>query len=187
MKSLKNKRGKIIFSVSILLVTCLVIVAVIQNLGIESGFVPEHLDRSIIKCAYKSRNTKFNSENVSLEFFYGFSDKREIEDIRKTIDIPYYELYFVNDSGQQYLIKKIEENLISEKYRINPKNDEPVRYSYNYSETYTVPKELLESESGIISFNIYGKDITYSESELYWLNGISFRYERIGDDIILSK
>ena len=38
MKLLKSKRGKIIFSVAILLVICLVVVAVIENRGIEKGF-----------------------------------------------------------------------------------------------------------------------------------------------------
>ena len=185
VKALKTKRGKIVFSVAIiLLVTCLVALTVFQNVGVKDGFGRSGcLPGNTIKCAYKSEKRVYDIDEVSVEFFYGFSNVGSIETVRESFNIPCFELYFFNDIGDCMLIKSVQENFISEKYRVTPKlrNEKTVGYSYNHSEIYTVPKELFTSENGKIYFSIYNM----LENEPIKIGGTSFCYKFISEDLVI--
>ena len=184
MKMLKSKRSRVIFFVAIiLLVVGLVTITVFQNMGVKSKLEVTCLPGSTIKCAYSSEKRVYDVDEVSVEFFYGFANVGSIETVRKSFDIPCFDLYISNDSGERILIESVQENFISEKYRVTRKlrNGKTIGYSYNYSETYTIFKELFTNECGIIYFGIYNM----LEEEPIRIGGTGFYYKFISKDLVM--
>ena len=194
MKALKSKRSRIIFSVAIiLLVGCLVVVAVIGNSGLENGFnVTSEYGISSKRCAYKSDKNKFNIDEVKLEFFYGVCYIGPVEhEYECGLSYPVFELWFENNEGERIFIKKVEENLVSEKYRCYEKRNifgKLVGFDFNYSEFITVPKEIFTSETGTVVLSIYGETF-HKQLETMVTEHIAsagFDYKIVGDKVILS-
>ena len=111
-------------------------------------------------CEYRSNKTTFDVNNVTLEFYYGICFHGTEEHEREVgLNVPSFDLYFSNQSGEQILIKHVEENFVSDKYRCGYTADS--KTTYNHSESITIPKELFTEKSGYINFS--GRGINLKE------------------------
>ncbi len=138
-------------------------------------------------CAYKSNKTEFDINDVTLEFFYGTYVYTDVEFMREHgSTVPGFELYFSNDQEQEYLIKRVEEDLVSEKYHSEYNKDEK-RYDFTHSETITIPKELFTKEKGYVYFFL--REISNADNypTKFSLTSVDIYYEVIGDKVIISE
>ena len=74
-----------------------------------------------IKCAYRSDKNIFDIDDVTLEFFIGViisGDTPEHYREMASMSYPSFDIYFFNDSKDKIIIRTVNENLISEKYRV---------------------------------------------------------------------
>ena len=153
------------------------------------------------RCAYKSDTNIFSMDNVTLEFFYGGNFTDNLEHVREHgSDYPTFELYFMNDEEDKILIRTVEENFISEKYRCTPKKNifgNVIGWNFNHSEVLTIPKELFTKDSGKVFFVIYAEDVNaYKEDvdayagmgpKIDYVTGKNIYYKIDGDNVILSS
>ena len=159
---------------------------------LESGFKPSASDEtSPYFAAYKSDKTEFDIDNVTLEFFYGGNYSPEIEfELEHGSNYPWFDIGFKNDEHDRVLIKRVEENFVSEKYRcrvILSENRETYEVKYNHSETITIPKEMFTKETGIIWFLTYGENPRDFEPKYQSLAGTYIHYKIVGDKVFLSN
>ena len=161
--------------------------------GLEAGFDTKGIgscdDAPIFKCAYKSDVTEFDIENVTLTFCYGGFYELFETATEQYLSYPVFELYLFNDTNpeEKILVKKVEENLISEKYRIYTVTEKfKTAIKYNHSEDITIPKELFTNESGLIWFSVNGQNALdpYSTDETLCIIGVY--YSKIENKIVLS-
>lgn len=119
-----------------------------------------------VHLAFKSETNRFDIDNVTLEFFYGGVWGDIEETLQGSYNYPYFEIGFENDEGQRIIVKKMQENLVSEKYKyviMYDRNEDGAYYisekRFNFSEELTIPKELFTKDCGSIIFAIYGENI----------------------------
>ena len=171
-----------------------------DNGTLEAGFKSTASDESNpFQCAYKSDKTKFDIDDVTLDFYYGVLFIH-IENIIETYSYPIFEVFFDNDDGDKHIIKRVEENFVSEKYRWEYDLDEfdydeldygkfdhiePTK-KFNHSESITIPKKLFSRDSGIIWFVISGANVAEDETEFQSFAWISIYYKVTGEKVILS-
>lgn len=163
-----------------------------EEKGLEDGFKPSNSDESpSLYCAYKSNKTEFSIDDVTLDFYYGGyyynGVEFELENIR---DIPSFELYFQDDHGGQFFIKRVDENFVSEKYSCDLVYDDNWKIKevkFNYSETITIPQEIFSEESGLIYFSIFGTNQKELEPQHKVIAGIGFYYKVVDGKVTLSK
>ena len=150
--NLKLNKTKLVarLMIVILLLTSALTLASCGNKGLEVGmfkygeFMPEFM------CGYKSNINQFYINDVTLDFYYGI--------VHPNYEIESFELYFIDESEEMHLIKKVNESLAQEKYRIEYKHVPFLmrffvdNLKYNYSEKITIPKELFAQEEGYLMF-----------------------------------
>lgn len=161
--------------------------------GVESGFKPSSSDEmNPFHCAYKSDKTEFDINDVTLDFYYGVSYYESAEYFRENIwDIPYFEVSFTTDDNKKFVVKRVEENLVSEKYRceyIRDENLKIIEIKYNYCETLTIPAEIFTEESGVIYFGFRGDNIRVQDPEHREIGGGKAIFYKVKDGkVILSS
>ena len=163
-----------------------------KNAGLEHGLNTTQPTLPNIRCAYRSDKNTFDIDDVTLEFFLGIiftgSPEFNIEHSHKSY--PSFDIYFSNDSKDKIVVRTVNENLISDKYRIKPVFDEngnaTDELSYNYSEIFTVPKELFKNETGIIYFGIAGTNVMAEEPTYSRLASIGIYYKVANGKVTLS-
>lgn len=110
-------------------------------------------------CEYKSDKTVFDIDDVTLDFYYGVHLLHPEEREEEMFNIPSFDLYFSNEENHRILIRHVEEDFVSEKYRCYYVKDEngkiTSKHHYNHFETHTVPKELFTQESSFFYFSVY--------------------------------
>lgn len=201
------KRTRSIYRVLLILITFSIFVTGCEQLGIkipgrdkdtvssgvESGFKPSSSDEmNPFHCAYKSDKMEFDINDVTLDFYYGVHYYESAEYFRENIcDIPYFEVVFTTDDHDKFVVKRVEENLISEKYRceyIRDENLQLIEIKYNYWETLTIPAEIFTEESGVIYFGFRGDDIRVQNPEFRETGGGKAIFYKVkGDKVILSS
>ena len=160
-----------------------------QSKGLEVGFDVNRDHMALaFKCAYRSDKTEFNINDVTLTFYYGgfFEYSIDIER-RDRFSYPTFELSFYDEeSDKRILIRKVEENLVSDKYRAYVTNTNFFTrvISYNHSEEITIPKELFNKDFGIIYFCIYGANVR-ENAEVRRITSAQISYKKDGDTITL--
>ena len=185
--NLKLNKTKLIarLMLVILLLTSALTLASCGSNGLEDGF--EGGGRDIVPsfvCAYKSDRFEFEIDDVTLTFYYGGGFGSDIEkEKRDRFNYPTFELYFVNDEETHILVKRVEENLVSEKYRTWIGRGS--KRFFNHSEELTIPKELFTKERGMICFYVYGTDVLRNE-EPEIICSIGINYNKENNTIILS-
>jgi hypothetical protein len=119
-----------------------------------------------VRLAFKNETDRFDIGDVTLEFLYGGVWGELDATLQGSYNYPYFEIGFENDEGQKVIVKEVEENLVSEKYRYVIKYDLDGNGSYyvserkfNHSEELTIPKELFTKTYGSIVFALYGENI----------------------------
>ena len=161
--------------------------------GLEDGFKPSNsaAEAPTLYCAYKSDKTEFPIDDVTLDFYYGGYYYQGIEyELENTHDIPSFELYFQDDCGGKFFIKRVEENFVSEKYSCDIVYDENwyvTEVKFNHSETITIPQEIFTEESGIIYFSVFGTNQREPDPQNKVITGIGFYYKVVGEKVQLSK
>ena len=160
--------------------------------GLEDGFKPSNCaEAPSLYCAYKSDKTEFPIDDVTLDFYYGGYYYQGVEyELENTHDIPSFELYFQDDYGGKFFIKRVEENFVSEKYSCDIVYDENwyvTEVKFNHSETITIPQEIFTEESGIIYFSVFGTNQREPEPQNKVITGIGFYYKVVGEKVQLSK
>ena len=141
-----------------------------QEKGLEGGFYKQNGEglqcpSHALTCAYRSDRTEFDIDDVTITFYYGGTWGGDIESISGAFDYPSFSLVFRNDESQYYLIREVNENLVSEKYRHIMHYDRQddgsylVSESYNHSEEITIPKELFTKTTGCIDFCVFSQNI----------------------------
>ena len=166
MKNVKIKANKTKIVARVMLVILLISSAInlagCGNKGLEAGeskygdFIP------MFMCGYKSDNNEFDIDNVTLDFYYGCTAYK--------YSVPRFELYFSDEKENMYLIKKVDEELTSEKYNIETKYVPFLMRSfinnltYNYCEKITIPKELFDKKEGYLFFMISTESLYYGET-----------------------
>ena len=192
-EKIKTNKTKIIARVMlvILLLSSAINLAGCGNKELEAGFEGEIKDMApIFVCAYKSDKSEFEIDNVTLTFYYGGAFESSVERDRiKRFSYPTFEIYFVNDEEMRILVKRVEENLVSEKYRTWIGRESKIwkksKRFFNHSEVFTIPEDLFTKESGMIYFYLYGADVLINdEPEIICSIGIC--YNRNGNKITLS-
>ena len=171
------------------------------NSGLESGlkFSVGGDELPIFFSAYKSDKSEFDIDDVTLEFFYGgyYSYRLNGEIVQKEfLDYPWFEIYFVNEDKSSIFVKRVEEDIISDKYacdfiyredEINEFGNYMIYVEFNYSEILTIPKEIFTKESGKIYFAIYSEDLKAFEPEFRCITSQILYYKVMGDAVILSS
>lgn len=161
----------------VLLISSALTLSSCGNKGIEAGFEGAGKDMApLFACAYRSDKSKFEIDDVTLTFYYGGAFETNVERDRiERFSYPTFEIYFVNDEETHILVKRVEENLVSEKYRTWIGRGS--KRFFNHSEEFTIPKELFTKESGMICFYIYGNDVLKNDGpeiicsiEIYYNN-----------------
>ena len=146
-------------------------------------------------CAYESDKTEFDINNVTLEFSYGMyffgSVEWELEHCSQRF--AYHDIYIEScqKNGDKTLIKRAEEDFISEKYRVTKVYDENnnfVRWDFNCSEMITIPKEVFSKDKDHLVFRIYGEALVDDGIPSYRLlsSEVGIAYKVKGDKVILA-
>ncbi len=173
----------------IIMILSVLILASCKRDGLEAGFkssIHGCEDVNLFSLAYKSDTNQFNISNVTLTFYYGGGYGDDIEYTRETtFNYPNFELYFYNDEQTHILVRRVEENLVSEKYRCWIGRGS--RRVFNHSEELTIPKELFTKETGVISLGLFGADARINEEEPKLLSWINIYYKKDVDKITLSS
>ena len=154
--------------------------------GLEWGFIPKLSGCRELphdSMAYRIDKTDFDIDDVKVTIYFGgyFSDSIELE--RECgRNIPEFEIYF-SDSFENCIlpIRQIEENYVSEKYRMSFIYDDShhaTEMIFNHSEEITIPKELFSEEKGLIRIIVGGVNVRISKYQI--LNRGIIRYEMIG-------
>lgn len=164
-----------------------------QSSGLEYGFKLENGNEEtpIHFCAYRCENNTFDIDDVTLIFYFGVYYFSTAEyHIKSTESFPSFEIYFTNDDNEMILMKKVDENFISEKYHcelIYGENHSITEVKYNYSETFTIPKKIFNKETGRIYFAIYGINATLHEPTVEWITGVGINYKVTNGKVTLSN
>ena len=164
------------------------------NKGIKSGFYYVKLGSDdalypMFRCAYKSDKTEYKINDVTLTFYFGGLYSLNLRE-GYDISYPVYELYFSNNWNdlQKNLIKHVEDELISEKYRFTTKSVLFYNFcEFNYSVELTIPEALFEDAEGVIWFSLYSRNINDEFEEMKMLETIDVYYKKDGDKIFLSS
>ena len=162
------------------------------SVGLEDGFQSSYGDDALpYFCAYRSDKTVFDIDAVTLDFYYGGSYYSNLEHYLETVaNIPSFDVYLSNRKHVSILVKHVEENFVSEKYRCKLIYDENwnfIEKQFNYSETITIPKEIFTEESGVICFSISGANVRETEPQIRSLTWIDIQYEVMDDKVVLSS
>ena len=162
-----------------------------ENETLEGGFTQGFAWwESSCRCAYRSDSRVFDINDVTLEFFYGIDYTGDLEwYLENSQNYPWFELYFIDADGNKLLVKRVEENLVSEKYQCTtyPRTDKPfLGVDFNYSETLTIPREIFNKESGVVTFCIKGDNARTAVEKIVTLTLAYIQYETDGDKVILS-
>ena len=160
---------------------------------LESGFKKSdaECETPLFHCAYRSDKTEFDIDDVTLDFYYGgwFSNLGIDYDLRQH-NFPTFEIYFTNDANDKCFVKRVEENLVSEKYRCKFIYDDDwnfIELKFNHSESITIPREIFTENEGVIYFAIYSKNANHTVPEVEWIAGKAIFYKIIGEKVILSN
>lgn len=163
-----------------------------KGLDSESEQSSNGWEDSIFWCEYESDKTVFDIDDVTLDFYYGVNFIFSVEYERaETVNVPSFDLYFVNKEDHRIFIRHVEENFVSEKYRCYYVKDENGKFTsnrhYNHFETHTVPKELFTQESSSFYFAVYGADTKSSIPEYRCLVSAPIYYKLDGEKVTLSS
>ena len=160
---------------------------------LENGFKPSNDadETPIFYCAYRSDKTEFNINDVTLDFYYGgyYYQGAEYE-LENAHDFPSFELYFTDNEGNKFLVKRVEENFVSDKYSCDLIYDNDwnvINVDFNHSEAVTIPKEIFTEDVGLIYFSIYSENAKELESQTKVIAGIGIYYKVIGEQVVLSN
>ena len=165
-----------------------------NNEGIEWGLKSSGLRReevNLVSVAYNSDKKEFDVNDVTLTFFYGVGIDLSVEHMREgCMNYPVFELYFCNDENTHILVKHVEENLVSEKYRVVYSRERWWSRSvkvFNHSEELTIPQGLFSKDFGSICFYISAINIVEEyEKEPRPIAAAAVYYKKIDNKIILS-
>ena len=160
---------------------------------LENGFKPSNDadETPIFYCAYRSDKTEFNINDVTLDFYYGgyYYQGAEYE-LENAHDFPSFELYFTDNEGNKFFVKRVEENFVSDKYSCDLIYDNDwnvINVDFNHSEAVTIPKEIFTEDVGLIYFSIYSENAKELESQTKVIAGIGIYYKVIGEQVVLSN
>ena len=165
------------------------------NVGavLESGFKrsDDACEIPLFLCAYRSDKTEFDIDDVTLDFYYGgwYSDLGIDYDLQQH-NFPMFDIYFTNDAHDRCFVKRVEENLVSEKYRCKFIYDDDwnfIELKFNHSESITIPREIFTENEGVIYFAIFSQNANYTDPEVERIAGIGIRYKVIGERVVLSN
>ena len=160
---------------------------------LENGFKPSSSDADPPPnyCAYKSDINEFDIDDVTLDFFFGGYYPSGVEhELSHSRNYPTFDLYFVDDDGNSFFVRRIEENFVSEKYSCEVVYDENwyiTEIKYNYSEQITIPSDVFTKENGQVTFEIRSVHANDIESEMRCITGIKIFYQVSNGKVILSS
>ena len=160
--------------------------------ALEYGFVPSDSceEQPIFRCAYRSNKTEFDIDNVTVDFYYGGYYPLGAEYYLQIENFPTFEIYFTTDNLNTIcFVKRVEENLVSEKYRYNyicDDNWNATEIRFNHSESITIPREIFTKNEGVIYFTIYSQNVNYTNSSVKAIAGTPIHYRIIGEKVVLS-
>lgn len=163
------------------------------NMILENGFKHSSTDAETptLYCAYKSDKTEFDIDNVTLFFYYGGYYYQGIEyELENIHDFPYFELYFTDDDGVKYFVKRVEENFVSEKYRCDIVRDDNwyiTEVKFNHSESITIPPEVFKKDTGKIYFSVYSTNLRENNAQEKCIASIYIFYKNSNGKIVLSS
>lgn len=163
---------------------------------LESGFIPSRYMEDSFFAGFRTTVNIFDIDNVIVDFYYGVYFIYDEETERKVShNIPSFDLYFTErdekqNNPKEILIKHVDENLVSEKYKCFYVRDEITQTSkmqYNHYETHTIPSEMFTKDEGMIYFVVRGEDINECTPYYRSLTSINIYYRVIGDKVVLSQ
>ena len=193
-EKIKTNKTKIIARVMLVVAIVSFITTVGCNFvnpnGLERGIkITNEANELCILC--QSDKNEFDINNVTLTFYFGMLIPSGVEfTLEHGRNYPIFEIWFINDERDQILIKRVEENLISEKYKCEWIFDDDynvVETRYNHYETLTIPTELFTKDLGMICFSIFSANVAENEEELRTISEICIYYKKIDNKVILSK
>ena len=167
--------------------------------GLESGFVFSSNGYASEEmypffCGYKTDRTEFDIDDVTIDLYYGVECCNDSGLICMGGSIPSFDIYaalwdeeFNDGYESKYLIKHVEEELISRKYNCKVITTQRgagwfiEEIIYNHHETIKIPKEVFVTETGCILILIYDID-----EEVYSITSTGFYYKMVGEKVILS-
>ena len=166
--------------------------------GLEWGFVTKLTGSCVTKPAYfacRSDKNTFDVDDVRFTIYYGEVFYGSIESERKGRDIPkFYIICLDADKGGEYLIREVNENFVSEEYRVTTsfrgsfENFEEDLYEevvYNHSEEIVIPKEVFNENKGRILLMLSKTSISRGDSKYNLITGILFEYDMVDPSSVL--
>ncbi len=161
-----------------------------QNNSVPSG---GGCETSWLTIKFHNEQEKCDIDDVRISVSYGgaFYSEAMAENYRNhSIDYPSFDLYIVDDNYNQYLIRHVDENLVSTKYSYAPdyENDTPIEDRiFNHTETVTIPEEAFTQSNGYILFSVYGKNMHSTNSKYGLISEIAIYYKIEENKVVLSS
>ena len=127
------------------------------------------------KAAFECDKRVFDIDDVTLTFYYGHTygiNEEHLENYRRHgVDYPQFDLFFKNEDDR-YLIRHVDENLISTKYSCTEFSEGSIVFAH--SETITIPNDLFTKEKGCVSFRISGFNSSQQKDEQLCIIGLYY-------------
>ena len=131
--------------------------------------------------------------HVVLTFYFGGDYYENLDEYRLNGDHDFpdgFDLRFENDIGNEIVIKHIDDNFISDKYRCTLVYDEKwcvKDIEYNHCEEIKIPSELFLNDHGSIYFGLWGKNIRQDQKTEMPFVGAWIYYKVVDEKVILSN
>ncbi len=160
-------------------------------MGLEVGFYVMGMPQETGFVAYRSNKNEFDINDVTLDFCFGENlDGEHVEDVLKRRSYPEFRICFIDEQGNEFLVREAKEEYISTKYSCYVEYDS--RYgsstvTYDHYETVTVPSEIFSAQSGIIYFKVEGINVMGDSAEPETLCSRGILYKVVGNKVILSN
>ena len=175
-----------------LIFSTLIICTACKNTDSEDGPHSGYLLPTNI-CAIKGDKIVFDIDDVTLDFYYGVhysSDAYKGIMLLEQQSFPTFDVLFKDEKGKEYIVKHVEENFVSEKYRVQEIYDENynvIDTVFNHSETLTVPKEVFIYNHGYFWFEVRGDNKSKVGTKNQTITGKCIHYKVKDDKVILSN
>ena len=157
--------------------------------GLKSGFVVNEGElQSFYYCAFSTDKTKYDIDNVSVQFYYGCINA-ENQSVNDKFDLEFR--LFVSNGTTNTMFKTIDQvDFYDEQYSCRLMKDESgiERIEYTHHELVTISKTLFDKASGEISLSIK-EYITQDELEDRYgsSDSVTFKYTKDNNQIVLSE
>ncbi len=145
---------------------------------------------SPILAAEESGEKWFDIDNAVAGFAYsGYYYDSINEDFEISGDYPKFELYFTDEAGNRYFVKRVDGRFVSKKRVYNEFFGEKwyrTEIEFENIEELTIPKEIFAKERGAFRFSINMTSMVNKELQEQIIGSSDINYKVVDDRVVLS-